>query len=146
MVKILKILKWAHLGIYFIENDEIRYGWGFMLLTRNLLHWNCRSKVRLSIYSIEKCRNKVRLKIYFIEEVKIGYDLTQVRQDWRFVLLYTKKIDTAVDLFHSKCWNTLQLRIYSIQNAEIKYIYEFIQMKKVKIKHNLGFIPLKRLK
>ena len=74
-----------------------------MLLTRNLLHWNRRSKVRLSIYSIEKCRNKVRLKIYFIGEVKIGYDLTQVRQDWRFVLLYTKKIDTAVDLFHSKC-------------------------------------------
>ena len=56
------------------------------------------------------------------------------------------KYFTAEDLFHLKYWNTLKLRIYSIQNAEIKYIYEFIQMKKVKIKHNLGFIPLKRLK
>ena len=67
-------------------------------------------------------------------------------QDWRFALLNTKKLDTAVDLFHWKCWNDLQQRIYSIQNAEIKYGYEFIPMKKAKIKHNLGFIPLKRLK
>ena len=35
----------------------------------------------------------------------------------------------------------MQLKIYSIQNAEIKYGYEFIPMKKAKIKHNLGFIP-----
>ena len=36
---------------------------------------------------------------------------------------------------------TSQLRIYPIQNAEIKYGYEFIAMQKAKIKHNLGFIP-----
>ena len=77
-------------------------------------------------------------------------------EDWRPILLNTKKLDTAVDffprkcwnsyfaaedLFHSKCRNTLQLIIYFIENAEIKYGYEYIPMKKAKIKYNLGFIP-----
>ena len=41
-------------------------------------------------------------------------------QDRKFVLLNTKKLDTAVDLFQWKYWNTLQLRISYIQNTEIK--------------------------
>ena len=157
------MLKWAQLGIYYIENGEMRYGWGFILLKRNLIWWNCWNKVRLGICFIENTKikygwdlfywkswNKVWLEIYFIEDkvrLRINpFKSPKIRQDWRFILLNTKKLDTAVDLFHWKCWNTLQLRISSIQNAEIKCGCEFIPMKKAKIKRNLGFIPLKRLK
>ena len=72
----------------------------------------------------------VQIRINPLEKAKI-------RQDWRFVLLNTKKVDTAVDLFENAEIATSQLKIYSIQNAEIKYGYEFIPMKKAKIKHNL---------
>ena len=100
--------------IYLIRIAEVRYDWGF--------------------YSIKKSRSKVRLKIYFIEEVKIRYGLGLIhgkgqskarleicfiehekfRYGCKFISLKMLKYFTAEDLFHSKCWNTLKLRIYSI--------------------------------
>ena len=57
----------VELGIYVIENAEVRYGWGFISLEKpkqgtmkDLFYW--------------KGLTKVRLGIYFIEKAKIRYD------------------------------------------------------------------------
>ena len=104
--------------IYFIGKVKIRYGLG-------LIVW--------------KDQNKEGLETYFTEHKKIRYGC-------EFISLEMLKNFTVEDLFYSNCWNTLQLRIYSIRNAETQYGYELIPMKKAKIKHKLGFILLNRLK
>ena len=74
--------------MYLIEKVKMRYDLG-------LIHW--------------KGQNKAILEICFIEHEKIRYGCG-------FILLKMQKYYTADDLFLSKCWNTLQMRIYSIQN------------------------------
>ena len=132
------ILKWAQLGTYFIENDEIRYGSGLILLKRNLLHWNCWSNVRLGIYAI-KSRNKVRLRIYFIERVKIRYDLglihwkDQIKARLENCFIEHETLDTAVDLFHLKCWNEVRLWIYSNEKSTTSDLFYWIDWIKVQL-------------
>ena len=87
----------AWLWVYFIENDEIRSGWGFILLKKpkqgmaqaslNIL------KVWLGISSIGK---------------------TKIMHGWGFVSWKLLKKDTAGDLFYWKGHDKLWLRIYSI--------------------------------
>ena len=145
---LLKILKWAELWIYFIENDEIRYGWGFILLKRNFLHWNCWSKVRLGIYSIKK--DEIRYGWKFIEKVKVRYDSglihrkgqnrarleicfiehEKIRYGYGFISSKILKYFIPEGLFHSKFKNKVWLWIYSNEKSQ----------------NNLGFIPLKRLR
>ena len=162
----MKILKWAQLGIYFIENDEIRYGWGFMLLKINLLHSNCWSKVRLGIYSIKKVEIRYGWKFILLKKLRLGTTWkAKVRQDWRFALLNTKKLvrlwiyfienaeilyswgfipfkmlkySKAEDLFHLKCWNKVQLWIYSNEKSQNKAQLGIYSIEKTEIRYGWG--------
>ena len=119
------------MGIYFIEKTKIRYGW-------DLFYWKSWNKVQLKIHFIEKVKvryglglnhwkgqKKARLDIYFTEHKKI--DLISCG----FISLKMLRYFIAESLFHSKCWDKVQLwiysneksqnRIYSIEKAEISY-------------------------
>ena len=100
-----------------------------------LFLWKCWNKVPLGIYFVESpgkkygcefIENKEQVWIYFIENAEIKYH-------WGFIFLKLLVKDTAVnlfkkkkavDLFHWKSRNKVQLGIYFAATADKKYVCE----------------------
>ena len=98
------------------------YGWGFILLKRSLLHWNC--------------WNKVQLGNYFIENTKIryGWDLFYWKSQHKVWLkmYFIVKIRSSLGLIHWKGQNKARLEIYFTEHEKIKYSCGFISLKMMK--------------
>ena len=143
--------------IYFFEIVKKSYRWGFISLKMlNNVRLGASLK-RLKINATgdlfhRKCWNKLTFRIYSIEKAKIRYGLV-------FISLWMPKYGKADDLFHwkgqnlvrlgiyfinKKCQRKVRLRIYFIENAEVRYGLGIYFIKNDKIRYGWKFILLKR--